>query len=141
MRRRQVVWNNVIAFPDLPADRAWYFPGALRVLNGRIVGQGVGAIRHCEFTTGAFVEPITAWEEPRLLAFDVAEQPAPMFELSPYRNVHPPHLDGFLRSTRGEFRLIVGRWRQRLGRANVVSVSVSAVVLDGVVGPDHSPDS
>jgi hypothetical protein len=29
-----------------------------------------------------------------------------MFELSPYRHVHPPHLDNNLRSSRGEFRLI-----------------------------------
>lgn len=29
-----------------------------------------------------------------------------MFELSPYRHVHPPHLDGSLRSNRGEFLLI-----------------------------------
>ena len=29
-----------------------------------------------------------------------------MFELSPYRHIHPPHLDGYLRSNRGEFLLI-----------------------------------
>jgi Protein of unknown function (DUF805) len=102
-----VVWENVIAFPELPAQRAWYFSAGIACPERAwIDGQGVGAIRHCEFTTGAFVEPITAWEEPRRLAFDVTEQPAPMFELSPYHNIHPPHLDGFLRSTRGEFRLI-----------------------------------
>ena len=30
---------------------------------------------------------------------------APMRELSPWGGIHPPHLDGFLRSRRGEFRL------------------------------------
>lgn len=30
-----------------------------------------------------------------------------MAELSPYRHIHPPHLDGSFRSVRGEFRLIV----------------------------------
>ncbi|MCP4817396.1 MAG: hypothetical protein GY888_33175 [Planctomycetaceae bacterium] len=63
-------------------------------------------MRRCEFSTGAFVEPITAWEPGRRLAFDVESQPAPMHELSPYRHVHPPHLDGYLRSKRGEFRLV-----------------------------------
>lgn len=29
-----------------------------------------------------------------------------MHEWSPYRHVHPPHLDGYLRSKRGEFRLV-----------------------------------
>lgn len=103
----EVVWNNVIAFPDLPAERAWYFRlGIACPERAEIIGSGVGAIRHCIFSTGTFVEPITAWEESSRLAFDVTEQPAPMFELSPYPNVHPPHLSGFLTSTRGEFRLV-----------------------------------
>ena len=38
-----------------------------------------------------------------------------MFELTPYRHVHPPHLDGYLRSQRGEFQLIaLGDGRTRL---------------------------
>jgi uncharacterized membrane protein YhaH (DUF805 family) len=103
----EVVWSNVIAFPDLPAERAWYFSWGIACLQrAHIVGQGVGAVRHCEFTTGAFVEPITVWDPPRQLAFDVTQQPAPLFEFSPYEHLHPPHLDGFLRSTRGEFRLV-----------------------------------
>ena len=40
------------------------------------------------------------------MAFDVAAQPEPLLELSPYRNVHPPHLDHYLRSTHGEFLLV-----------------------------------
>jgi len=102
-----VVWNNVITFPDLPAERQWYFRlGVACPERARIFGQGVGAVRHCDFSTGTFVEPITAWDEAERLAFDVTEQPAPMFELSPYPDIHPPHLTGFLRSTRGEFRLV-----------------------------------
>jgi hypothetical protein len=102
-----VVWNNVVEFSELPEPREWYFRlGIACPERARIVGQGVGATRYCEFTTGAFVEPITAWEPPRRLAFDVAAQPEPMFELSPYPNVHPPHLDGALQSRRGEFRLV-----------------------------------
>ena len=62
-------------------------------------------MRRCRFSTGDFVEPITVWDAPRRLAFSVREQPVPMKELSPWGGVHPPHLDGFLRSRRGEFRL------------------------------------
>jgi hypothetical protein len=103
----EVVWENVIDFPELTETPAWYFRfGIACPQRARIVGTGVGATRYCEFTTGAFVEPITVWEAPRRLAFDVTEQPAPMFELSPYRHVHPPHLDGYLRSDRGEFLLV-----------------------------------
>jgi uncharacterized membrane protein YhaH (DUF805 family) len=101
------VWQNVVRFPDLPPPTAWYFRyGIACPERARIVGQGVGATRYCEFTTGTFVEPIRVWDEPRRLAFDVTQQPAPMFELSPYRHIHPPHLDGFLRSNHGEFRLV-----------------------------------
>jgi hypothetical protein len=101
------VWDNVVHFPDLPEATEWYFRlGVASPLRAHIVGEGVGAVRHCEFSTGTFVEPITAWEEPHRLAFDVSEQPAPMFEFSPYPNIHPPHLDDYLRSRRGEFKLM-----------------------------------
>ncbi len=103
----ETVWKYVIDFPDLPPPTAWYFRmGIAYPCRARIFGRGVGATRHCEFTTGTFVEPITAWDPARRLAFEVTDQPPPMFELSPYHNLHPPHLDGYLRSTRGEFRLI-----------------------------------
>lgn len=104
---REVVWQHVTHFPDLPPAEEWYFRlGIASPERARIEGQGVGATRYCEFTTGTFVEPITVWNEPERLAFDVTDQPAPMFELSPYRHVHPPHLHGYLRSNHGEFRLI-----------------------------------
>jgi hypothetical protein len=101
------VWPNVVGFSDLDTPPSWYFQlGIAYPKRATIVGSGVGAVRHCEFSTGAFVEPITAWEQPTRLAFDVQSQPPPMHELSPYRHVHPPHLDGYLRCKRGEFRLI-----------------------------------
>jgi uncharacterized membrane protein YhaH (DUF805 family) len=101
------VWQCVVDFPEIDARPEWFFRwGIASPQRARIIGQGVGAVRHCEFTTGSFVEPITAWDEPRLLAFDVTEQPEPMFELTPYRHIHPPHLKGSFRSTRGEFRLV-----------------------------------
>ena len=44
-------------------------------MKARIEGEGVGAIRYCSFSTGDFVEPITAWEKPHRLAFDVVKNP------------------------------------------------------------------
>jgi uncharacterized membrane protein YhaH (DUF805 family) len=102
----ELVWRRVIAFPKLPAPREAIFrAGIAYPIGARIEGRGVGAIRRCSFSTGDFVEPITVWDAPRRLAFSVAQQPPPMRELTPYGNVHPPHLDGFLRSRRGEFAL------------------------------------
>jgi hypothetical protein len=51
------------------------------------------------------VEPIEVWDEPSLLRFAVAQQPEPMQELSPYRNLKPPHLDNYLQSRKGQFKL------------------------------------
>ena len=98
-------WNNVVTFSELPSADDWLFDlGIACPTCATIEGAGVGAIRHCNFTTGAFVEPITVWDEPNVLAFDVTAQPPPMKEISPY-DIHPPHLDGHLESKRGEFRL------------------------------------
>ena len=112
----QRVWPNVVGFSDLDDPPSWSFQlGIAYPKRATIVGSGVGAVRHCEFSTGAFVEPITLWDQPKRLAFDVQSQPPPMHELSPYRHVHPPHLDGYLRCKRGEFRLIdIGNGRTRL---------------------------
>lgn len=101
------VWDHVVQFSDITETPEWYFRmGFAAPLRARIDGRGVGSLRYCEFTTGTFVEPITAWERPYRLAFDVTEQPEPMFELTPYRHIHPPHLDNSFRSLRGEFRIV-----------------------------------
>ena len=100
------VWPHVVSFPDLPPPSDWLMKtGIACPVRARIDGEGVGAVRHCEFTTGAFVEPITVWNPPHHLAFDVTEQPPTMEEWSPYQHVHAPHLIDALQSRRGEFRL------------------------------------
>lgn len=103
----ETVWKYIVEFPELPAPEEWFFRcGIACPMRARIDGLGVGAVRHCEFSTGDFVEPITVWDQPRRLAFDVTDQPEPMTELSPYRHIHPPHLEQqSLKSHRGEFRL------------------------------------
>jgi hypothetical protein len=103
----EAVWPNVIGFSDLPDPPAWeYRLGIAYPMRARIEGEGVGAVRRCEFSTGPFVEPITAWEPPRRLAFDVVQQPPSMKEWSPYAHVNAPHVEGYMRSTGGEFRLV-----------------------------------
>jgi len=102
----QTVWKNVVEFPTLDEPTELIFKtGIAYPINATIDGHGVGAIRHCDFSTGSFVEPITVWDEPRLLKFDVVDQPAPMTELSPY-DIHPNHLHGYWVSKQGQFKLI-----------------------------------
>jgi len=102
----EVVWRHVVSFSEIPEPESWLFKTGLAYpLRARIEGSGVGAIRYCEFSTGPFVEPIEVWDEPRLLRFAVSDNPPPMREWNPFHEVHPPHLDNFLVSRRGQFLL------------------------------------
>jgi hypothetical protein len=100
------VWSNVVSFSQLqPPTELMFKTGIAYPIRAEIKGQGVGAVRHCIFSTGEFVEPITQWDEPRLLAFSVSGQPAAMEEMSIYRDLHPPHLEHYLVSQHGQFEL------------------------------------
>jgi uncharacterized membrane protein YhaH (DUF805 family) len=100
------VWQNVIAFPQLPLPTELMFQKGIAYPTHAIIrGHGVGAVRECHFSTGAFIEPITIWKENEVLQFDVAAQPLPMTEWTPYKNIHPPHLDNYLVSKKGQFVL------------------------------------
>ena len=102
----EAVWRHVVTFSELPPPTEWMFRlGLAYPIRAEMRGSGVGAVRHCHFSTGAFVEPIEVWQEPERLAFRVESNPAPMQEWTPYRHVHPPHLDGHFLSRKGEFRL------------------------------------
>ena len=74
-------------------------------IEAKIEGKGVGAIRYCQFNSGDFIEPITLWDKPHQLSFDVKFQPRPMKEMTPWESIEAPHLDGFFVSKKGEFRL------------------------------------
>jgi hypothetical protein len=89
------IWRNVVAFPELKEPTEFVFQtGIAYPINATIQGHGVGSVRKCNFSTGSFVEPITVWEEPRLLRFSVESQP------------DPTHLQGYWVSKQGQFRLI-----------------------------------
>jgi hypothetical protein len=100
------VWHEVVAFSEIPPPTEWMFrAGIAYPMRAEMVGTGVGAERHCVFSTGAFVEPIQVWDEPRLLRFSVTSNPPPMEEWTPYSHIEPPHLHGFLLSEGGQFLL------------------------------------
>jgi hypothetical protein len=101
------VWEHVVTFSELPPPEELLFrAGIAYPIRAKIEGHGVGAVRRCVFSTGPFVEPIKVWDEPHLLKFSVTSNPAPMQEWTPYTTIHPRHLDGFLASEGGQFKLI-----------------------------------
>jgi uncharacterized membrane protein YhaH (DUF805 family) len=100
------VWNQVVAFAEIPPPTELLFrAGIAYPIRAEISGHGVGAVRHCIFSTGPFAEPIEVWDEPRLLKFSVTANPAPLNELSPYGNIQPTHLHGYFVSKQGQFLL------------------------------------
>ena len=100
------VWQQVVAFSQIPPPTEWMFrAGIAYPIRAEMIGTGAGAERHCVFSTGAFVEPIQVWDEPRLLKFSVTSNPAPMEEWTPYSHIEPAHLQGFLVSEGGQFLL------------------------------------
>jgi hypothetical protein len=102
---QEEIWKNVVEFPELDGPTELIFKAGIAYpINAKIEGQGVGAVRHCNFTTGSFVEPITIWNEANLLKFDVLEQPEPLKEIS-FWDIDAPHLHDYFVSKQGQFKL------------------------------------
>ena len=101
------IWPNLInCAEDLPPVQDWIFKaGAAYPVRSSTRGVGVGATRHCEFSTGSLIQSVTVWQEPYHLAFHVEKQIDIMKELSFYDHVHAPHLKGYFRAVKGDFKL------------------------------------
>lgn len=143
---REEVWNNVVTFSELPKPEHFLFTslGISYPLRAEIKGTGVGAVRHCVFSTGPFVEPIEVWNEPKHLKFTVTSQPPPMKESSPWGEIDAPHLDRFLVSEGGQFVLVkIGPNKTRLEgttwyRHNIWPAAYWRVWSDMIIHSIHS---
>ena len=102
----EAVWQATIAPSRLERPDSLAFRAGIAYPKGAwIVGSGPGATRYCDFSTGRLVEPVREWREPELLRFAVTQNPEPMEEWTPWAHIHPAHLEGFLVSRQGQFRL------------------------------------
>ncbi len=101
------IWQTVLQPTALaPPTQPFLRAGVGYPQASHIEGAGPSAIRYCDFSTGTLIEPVLIWDEPRELRFTVAASPIPMQEWTPYAHLHPPHLDGFLVTRQGQFRLL-----------------------------------
>jgi hypothetical protein len=101
------VWPHLVSFPPLPEPEQWLFRlGIAYPIQSSVQGRSAGALRHCLFSTGTFIEAIEVWDEPRVLKFSVASQPPPMRELTPYSGIQPRHLGGYFHPEGAQFRLV-----------------------------------
>jgi hypothetical protein len=96
----------VTGFPDIDGQPGPLFrAGIAYPLRSEIDRAGIGSARRCVLSTGTMDETVIAWNPPYLLRFRVNSTPTAMHELSPWRDIDPPHLHGFYVSKQGEFRL------------------------------------
>jgi hypothetical protein len=100
------VWRTLtsdapIAIPAGLLGRA----GLAYPVRGKLLGAGVGAVRIGVFSTGIARERVTDWRPGRRLAFQVLVQPPAMEEMSPYRRVHAPHVNGYFDTGETAFAL------------------------------------
>lgn len=124
------VWRALIsdeAIAEPPGLVAW--TGLAVPVRGRLLGQGVGATRLGQFSTGVAVERVTAWDEGRQLSFEVLSEPPIMVEMSPWKSVHAPHVSGYVTVRETTFRL------QPLpsGRTRLTSTAGQTLRIDPVL--------
>ena len=102
-----VVWQRLVTFPTLPSPQEWPFRlGIAFPIRSNLRGQGIGAERDCQFSSGKFAEPIIGWVENRQLKFTIAEAPPLMEEWSPYGQIRTRHIDEhYFRAHDAEFTL------------------------------------
>ena len=102
----QTVWDEMLEFDTIQRERDWLFKtGISYPVDAHVIMTATDTVRYCNFSTGSFVEPITTWDPPRLLAFDVREQPVPMSEMNPFYDIHPSHLETTFLSRKGQLKL------------------------------------
>ncbi len=103
----ELVWKSILHMDTMDEPLALPFRlGVAYPLRGEVVGEGVGAVRHGEFSTGVAIERVTEWEPNRKLAFVVVNDVPAMRELSPYQHVHAPHVLGYFRTSYTSFELV-----------------------------------
>ena len=134
------VWRNLVAFSDIPPSTDWLFRlGVAQPIRAMIDGNGVGALRRCDFSTGTFVERIEGWEENRYFAFSIVSPAEGMREFSPVQ--HPSAAPrGILRSSgrRVPPDFECGRNDDADGNKPLPECHVAGTLLAAMVGCDHS---
>lgn len=103
----EAVWRSILSTDPVEGPLALPFRlGVAYPLRGEVAGEGVGAVRYGEFSTGTAIERMTEWVPNRKLAFEVVRDIPGMRELSPYEHVHAPHVIGYFRTISTSFELV-----------------------------------
>jgi len=100
------VWRAITHMGEInEPPKAPFGWGLAYPVRGDIDGEGVGAIRRGEFSTGTAFERVTIWTPNVRLRFDVLSNPPMLRELSPYAHVHAPHMTSAFRTLDADFSI------------------------------------
>jgi uncharacterized membrane protein YhaH (DUF805 family) len=125
----ELVWKSILSTDPIEGPLALPFRlGVAYPLRGEFRGEGVGAERLGEFSTGTAIERVTEWVPDRKLAFVVVRDIPGMRELSPYEHVHAPHVIGYFRTTYTSFELV----RRSDGGTDIIERTSHELRLDPV---------
>lgn len=103
------VWAALTQPVQYPAATGWFRAGVVYPTRTALAYDPASGRRTlvCRYSQGLARLPVVAWRPGRQLTFAVppADMPAPMHELSPYPQIHAPHLHGYFQVDSGTFRL------------------------------------
>src|SRR5262245_8407649 len=103
----EAVWQSILSSDPVEGPLALPFRlGIAYPIRGQMIGEGVGAVRRGEFSTGIAIERITEWEPNRKFAFVVVDDIPAMREMSPYEHVQAPHVVGYFRTILTSFVMV-----------------------------------
>jgi hypothetical protein len=126
----ETVWRSILSTDPVDGPLALPFRlGVAYPLRAEVIGEGVGAVRRGEFSTGTAIERVTEWEPNRKFSFVVVEDIPAMREMSPYQHVHAPHVVGYFRTIATSFELI----RRADGHTDVIERTSHQLRLDPVL--------
>jgi hypothetical protein len=126
----EMVWRSIVRMETIDGPLALPFRlGVAYPLRGEVIGEGVGASRIGEFSTGTAVERVTEWIPNRKLAFTVLRDVPAMRELSPYEHVHAPHVIGYFDTNYTSFELLP----QQNGRTEVIERTSHSLKLEPIL--------
>jgi uncharacterized membrane protein YhaH (DUF805 family) len=126
----EVVWQSIVRMEPIDEPPALPFRlGVAYPRSGEFLGEGVGAMRRGEFSTGTALERVTEWIPNRKLAFVVLTDVPSMRELSPYEHVHAPHVIGYFNSKVTSFELVP----RSDGRSDVIERTSHELKLEPIL--------
>ncbi|MFD1875379.1 hypothetical protein [Hymenobacter bucti] len=103
------VWAALTRPVQYPAATGWFRAGVVYPTRTALARDAATGRRTlvCRYSQGLARLPVVAWQPGQQLTFAVppADMPAPMHELSPYPQIHAPHLHGYFQVDSGTFRL------------------------------------